>query len=124
MTYALALDREVEEGLDAEVGLVHELGDHHGSSGRTIEVFKDRIVETLQCSDPNTGVPNGLMVAMMTSVSIDVSNVQAMQFESRTYSSQSIPLLNSGVGWSAVLAMANSICSMPAPSNVPNLQKP
>jgi len=30
---ALALDREVEEGLGAEVRLVPRLGDHHGSSG-------------------------------------------------------------------------------------------
>jgi len=45
VTDALALGREVEEGLGAEVRLVPQLGDHHGSSERSIEALEDRVVE-------------------------------------------------------------------------------
>jgi len=48
VTDALALGREVEEGLGAEVRLVPELGDHHGSSGRSIEAFENRVVESFE----------------------------------------------------------------------------
>lgn len=33
MTGALALDGEVKEGLGTEIGLVPELGNHHGAPG-------------------------------------------------------------------------------------------
>jgi len=59
--------------------------------------------------------PN-LMMAMMASVSINISDIQAIRFESKTRQSQ----LNSGVGWSAVLAIGSSMWSELAPSNSPN----
>ena len=55
---ALALDREVQEGLGAEVCLVPELGDNHRGSTRTIKTFKHRVVQSFQWGGPNTGVPN------------------------------------------------------------------
>jgi len=60
MTDALSLDRKVEEGLGAEVRFVPQLGDHHGSSGRTIEALEDRVVESFQWSGPDAGIPNDL----------------------------------------------------------------
>jgi len=60
VTDALALDREVEEGLGGEVRLVPELGDHHGSSGRTTEALENRVVESFQWSGPDAGIPNDL----------------------------------------------------------------
>jgi len=45
VTDALALGREVEESLGAEVGLVPQLGNYHGTSDRTIETLEDRVVE-------------------------------------------------------------------------------
>jgi hypothetical protein len=57
---ALALDREMEEGLGAEISLVPEFGDNHRASARTIETFKHRVVEPFQRSGPDTGVPDYL----------------------------------------------------------------
>ena len=57
---ALALDGEVEEGLSTEVRFVLEPGDDHGTSGRTIETFEHRVVETFQRSGPDAGVPDDL----------------------------------------------------------------
>jgi len=60
VTDALALNREVEEGLGAEVRLVPQLGDHRGSTRRTIEALEDRAVEPFKWSGPNAGIPNDL----------------------------------------------------------------
>jgi len=88
VTDALALDREVEEGLGAEVGLVPQLEDHHGLSGRTVEALQDRVVESFEWSGLDVSIPNDLgdesMMATITSGSIDIPNTQVMQFESKT----------------------------------------
>ena len=72
------------------------------TSGQTIKTFKHHIIESFQWSGPDLDVPNNpgmnLMVAVMTSASINISDTQAMQFKFNKQPVQTDILLKSG-GW-------------------------
>ena len=55
---ALTLNGEVEEGLGAEVSLVSEFGDNHGTTARPIETFEYGVVGAFEWDRPDAGVSN------------------------------------------------------------------
>ena len=55
---ALALDGEVEKSLGADVCLVPEFRDDHGTTARPIETFQHGIVESFQRDRPDASVPD------------------------------------------------------------------